>query len=51
MFARCEGGFDEFGLDQDGEGDYDGLDVRAEQEIMVSMARSCIVGVELDVLA
>jgi hypothetical protein len=46
VLAGREGGFDVFGLREDGQRDYNGLDVAAEEEIVVGIARARVVGVE-----
>jgi len=48
VFAGGEGAFDEGGLDGDREGDDDGVDVRAGEEVVVVLVVKGVVGVEVD---
>jgi hypothetical protein len=48
MLARGECGFDVFGLFGDGQGEDHGVDVRAQEQVVVGLAGACIVRVEID---
>ncbi len=44
--SQCR--FDIFGLAQYGKGDYDGMDVFPEQQIMICLPNTSIIGIEVD---
>lgn len=47
MLAGLERGLDVFGLIEDGQGDDDGVDVVAQEEVVVDAAGTCVFGVEV----
>jgi len=49
MFACCERSFDIFRLREDGKGEDDGVDVGAQEEIVVGFARTGVGGVKVDI--